>query len=231
MLYPGMRSVLLLALLTGCEWIDAATAERPSSTQLDAVGDVFVSVGAFAVVVDDPASADLGDLADMHAIDPYRRALDPDQTVPRLGEPERRSLEGCVTQGENTASWSCGYALNGVECLAEGSGTRAADGSVSGSSTQTCNNVRVTVTATKVIFDEAAGRGGGTISVDVENPTLAGWATLTIDALGFCTDEASPLPNTGRVTIDGQGSLDGLPFDPLTLAFSSTPACGAATLE
>jgi hypothetical protein len=227
-----MRSLgLVLMCVTGCNWIDAATAERPSSTQLDAVGDVFVSVGAFAAVVDDPASADLGDLADMHAIAGYQTALDPDGAAARRAEPERRSLEGCVETGESSASWSCGYVLAGIECLAEGSGTLSADGTVSGSSTQTCGTTSVTVTATNVIFDEVSGRGGGTLAVDVANPTLAGYATLTIDSLGFCSEAADPLPNAGRVTIDGEGALDGLPFDPLTLAFSSTPVCGAATIE
>ena len=226
-----MRILGLLLPLTACNWIDAATAERPSSTQLDAVGDVFVSVGAFAAVVDVPAAADLGDLADIHAISAYPIALDPEGAAARRAEPEHRSLEGCVETGENSASWSCGYVLAGVDCLAEGSGTRAADGTVSGSSTQTCGATSVTVTATDIIFDEASGRGGGTLSVDVANPTLAGFATLTIDSLGFCSDAADPLPNAGRVTLDGEGALDGLPFDPLTLEFSSTPVCGAATIE
>jgi hypothetical protein len=222
------KAVVLVALLAGCEWIDAATAERPSSDQSGAVGDIFVSVGAFASVVADPVAADTGDLADIHAIAPYRTALDPGDASARRVQPERRSLDGCVETTENSATWSCGFALGGVECLAEGSGSRAADGTVSGSSTQTCGADRVTVTATSVIFDEASGRGSGLINVDVGD---ASYATLTIDGLGFCLDQADVLPNAGRVIIDGEGELDGLPFDPLTLAFSDTPACGAITIE
>jgi hypothetical protein len=221
------KLLVLVGLLSGCDWIDAATAERPSTEQSEAVGDMFVSVGAFATVVADPVAADTGDLADMHAITAYRTALDP-QGSARVAESERRSLDGCVETTEDTATWSCGYVVGGVDCLAEGSGTRAPDGSVSGSSTQTCGATSITVTATGIVFDEVGGRGSGLINVDVGEASLA---TLAIDGLGFCTDQADPLPNAGRVIIDGEGELDGLPFDPLTLGFSDTPACGAITIE
>ena len=85
-LYPDVKQLLLATfLLSGCSWIDAATADRPSERQSDAIGDIFASAGAFAIVVTDPEGADLGDLADMHAIDAYRVALDPDELACTAG--------------------------------------------------------------------------------------------------------------------------------------------------
>jgi hypothetical protein len=222
--------LLLVPFIGACSLIDAATSERPNSRQSTALGDIFVSIGSFVAVADDPAAADTGDLADMHAIGAYQIILDPDNAPAARVSTDRQPLDGCTTKEGNSASWNCPFTVNGADCTAVGSGTRTGE-TVSGSSTMTCGPLAVTVTATGVQFDEAAGSGSGELTVAVANPALAGWASVSIQSLGFCTGEANVLPNTGKVTVDGEGPLDGLPFDPLTLKFQSDPVCGTALIE
>ncbi|MEO8700103.1 MAG: hypothetical protein ABI867_08670 [Kofleriaceae bacterium] len=225
-----LACLLLVPCLGACSLIDAATSERPDGRQSEALGDIFVSIGSFVAVADDPAAADTGDLADMHAITAYQLILDPDGAPAARASVTRQPLDGCTTKEANSASWNCSFTLNGEDCTAVGSGTRTGE-TVSGSSTMTCGALAVTVTAADVQFDEAAGSGSGDLTVAVANPALAGWATVSIQSLGFCTGEANVLPNTGRVVVDGEGPLDGLPFDPLTLKFQDDPACGTALIE
>jgi hypothetical protein len=226
-----LACLVLVPFVGACSLIDAATSERPDSRQSAALGDIFVSIGAFVTVADDPAAADTGDLVDLHATAAYQQILDPDGApAARAIAPPRLPLDGCTTKEGNSASWDCGFTLDGQACNAIGSGSRTGD-TVSGSSTLTCGALAVTVTATNVQFDEAAGRGSGELTVAVANPALAGWASVSIQGLGFCTGEANVLPNTGRVVVDGEGPLDGLPFDPLTLKFQDDPVCGTTLIE
>ena len=215
----------LVIALAGCDLIDAATADHPSSKQSSSLGDVFGSIGAFVSVVQDPANASTGDLADMHATAPYRELLDPDAAARRT----RNSApldSACYTSSNSSATWDCSFIINGVSCTAKGNGTfDEAAGTASGTSRQTCNDgTDVTVTATKVAFDEKLGKGSGTFDV-------TGFAHVTVDSIGFCTNEATPKPNTGSVTVDGLGPLQGLPFDPIKISFSDVPECGVATIE
>jgi hypothetical protein len=222
---------LACCLITGCDWINAGLADHPSGAQADALGDVFTSIGAFVKVAADPASASTDDLADLHATDPYRRVLDPTTTA-RRGDRVATALGACVTIEGSTASWNCPLQVGARPCIAAGSGGEASDGTISGTSTLTCEGTAtaITVTASNIVFDKVLGKGGGKLTVTTSDPS-PGLATVDIDGLGFCTEQAKPAPNTGTVTIDGQGPLEGLPFDPLTLSFSDVPECGVASIE
>ena len=217
----------LVVALAGCDLINAATADHPSTKQTNSLGDVFGSIGAFVAVVKDPASATASDLADMHSTAPYRALLDPDGPAARQARDADAPLDArCFTVAGSSATWDCSYPVKGVPCTAKGNGTfdRAA-GTASGTSTQTCEgSPAITVTATKVAFDEKLGKGSGTFDV-------TGFAHVTVDSIGFCTNEATPKPNTGSVTVDGLGPLEGLPFDPIKISFSDVPECGAPTIE
>lgn len=225
-----------LLVLGGCGLLDAATSDKPNSRQVEGIGDAFVAMAAFGTVIDDPAGADTGDLADMHATEPYKQILDPDNTVAVEARTvtDRRPLTDCTTHDGNSASWNCSLTFNGNECNATGSGTKNGDGSYSGSSTISCTTAglpTIRVSAANAIYDEEAGMGGGTLTVEVGHPNFGGWATFAVNGVELCTEDASPKPKAGTLVIDGQGPLDGLPFDTLTIEASDDPVCGTLLIR
>jgi hypothetical protein len=218
-----------LASLAGCNLLEAANAERPNETQARALGDITGSMVAFAAVVDAPTEASDGDFADMHATAPYASILDPDGAA--AARRTRAPLtDGCVTGEAGAAAWDCEIAIDGEACTVVGSGEKSAAGTYSGSSTQTCGDVVVSLAATDLVFDEVSGSGGGHLEIELGAP-LAGYADVVLDGITFCTGEDRVLPDGGSITIDGLGALDGLPFDPLTLSFHDDPACGDTRIE
>lgn len=201
---------------------------------MSALGDTLGAIGAFAAIVNDPATADEGDLADVHQTEPYRIVLDPDAAAARRSADRGQRLGPCASKTGQSATWNCPLMVNGTSCTAAGNGTRNGDGTYSGMSTQTCpGGLTVQVNAMNVVFDETAGRGGGSITVRVAlaGASIQDWAVMTITDLGFCLNESPPKPNAGRIEVDGRGRLDGLPFDPVKIRFSGDPVCGTALLD
>jgi hypothetical protein len=230
---------LLGVLLSGCSLLETATSDRPNTTQRNAMGDIFGSIGAFIGAVNDPAAVDDGDLADIHATEPYRALLDPNNegVAASARRAPGRSLvtPGCAAAADGVATWDCDFSaeVGGVttDCHATGSGQDNGDGTYSGESLQTCPGLMVNVTATNLMFDEVAGAGGGRLFVELGTDALAGWADVTLTSVTFCTEEATPAPNGGTMEVDGQGALDNLPFDPITLEFKGDPECGIVLIQ
>jgi hypothetical protein len=224
---------LALVALGGCSLLDAATAEKPNSDQLEGMGNAFVAAGTFGAMIDDPASVSNNDLAEMHLADPYKQALDPDGTrdVTLRTANDDTNVADCVTSDPetDTASWNCPLTFMGVSCTAVGSGSKIADMSYSGTSTLDCEGLfEMVLTAGGVFYNEESGSGGGSLTVNANGVDVA---RMTIENVTLCTDQDPPKPNGGRVTIDGLGPYEALPFDPLKVKFQGDPVCGTALIE
>jgi hypothetical protein len=225
-------SLVALVASGGCSLLDAATEEKPNSTQMEGMGNAFVAAATFGAMIDDPASVSTSDLAEMHLADPYKQALDPDDTrdVALRTAGGGASVTDCVTSdpATNTASWNCPLTFLGASCTAVGSGSKTGT-SYSGSSTLSCDGLfEMVATASGVFYDEAGGRGGGSLTINANGVDVA---RMTIADVTLCTDQSTPKPNGGTVTIDGLGPYAALPFDPLTVRFQDQPVCGTALIE
>lgn len=213
------------ASLTGCEWYEEATADRPNSTQRDAIADTFSSTASFVTVVGDPDSASTGDMVDMHSLDPYRNLLDPDGAVAARKAPTS-APPGCieVDEDEETAQWDC-YVDNQT-CVVAGSGVRNSDGSYSGESELSCAGADVvfSVVAENVRLDEELGTGSGELTIGRTSATDSESYKVTYTDLSFCLDQSPPLPNGGTLKVEGvEGDYAG---ESITLEFDDSPACG-----
>ena len=251
-----VTSLLFPIAALGCDYIDAASSDRPNGTQRTAMANIVEGIGGFVSVVGDPQNASDDNFADMHRTAPLGKILDPDapEIAARIGDADQRvSPTDCITTSGSEVSWECDFISPVGMCTATGSGTANANGTYSGSSAQCCpalprdeagvltascadaGGSEVILTATNLVFDEVGGTGGGSLHVAVQNHVtggaLADLATVTLDGVGFCTDEPTVAPNSGTLTVDGLGVLEGTAFDPLTIKFTDTPECGVALIE
>jgi hypothetical protein len=236
----------LVPLLGGCEYLKAANADKPSSEQTRALGDVFGEVGTVASIADDPAGTSNEDLATAMTFTPFVRLVAPETAMglapARLLAPRRAAgVPGCITMSGNDRVFNCDVTLpDGRACLVTGTLTRKAGetgndyaGTLSlHGGAETCPTASVTLDVRLEGPTNMPTLADGTMSFSYHDlPTYDYTGTGTFDHIAI-TAKCPNLPSTGELTIAVQGTAHGVAVnESVTLSFHDTPGCGLIYVE
>ena len=226
-----LASVLSLGALGGCSLLDKATADRPNSTQAHAVGDVFDNMATVGGVMADPAGSNDTDMGEMFQTQAYYDLLDPAGTAARRARSGGSFDPTCVDTTGSIAAWDCDVAYAGGTCNVSGSGAESPANHYAGTATLDAAGegspcifpITLTGAFDLDVEEGVGGSGAGTFNIAQTGEQAFGF-DVTLDGIHFCANGA---PDAGTLTVDGTGAADGLPFDPISILFSSESGeCG-----
>lgn len=225
---------LLLLLLTGCDLIEAATAEKPNNTQQQAIGDFFGQVGTVAAVLDDPASTSNSDLVTAMSFDHFGRMVTGTANKPalplRLAKPG--PLPGCVLSSGNDRTFSaCDVVLDdGRACAVNGTLTRTPGetgnryaGTLTLGGASNCPTASVGIDMFLAGPTDSPTRASGNVTfawMDPAGESFSGTAVVDeIAVTGSCT-----VPSSGELRVV-------VGDDAVTFSFHDSPGCGIIYVE
>jgi len=234
------RILLFVPLLASCSLIDAATKDKPNSTQQNAIGDTFTQFGTIASVANDPAAATASDLATAVQVEHLARLVRPSLGKPRArGAAKPAPLPGCVADdGTSVSVDGCDIQIDdGRSCQVDGNiayqelgqATRYEGTLDLGGEGCPDGNVTFTVTLAGDPSSPTSVTGGATFSwIDPQGDDYSGMLELDdIAVTGACS-----VPSSGQLSVTVHGTAGGESVEGnLTLSFHESPGCGVILIE